>query len=143
MILDENLTVLDEILFENPMYNELNSFAGPEGLYLACTAWNNNKSRLKYSTYDILKWSDSQQKEVKENKSIKCYVKDGFFKINGSGINLDETKLIVTICNTAGVWVLREIITENGIDVSSLSKGLYLVRISGSNWSSVQKIEIN
>ena len=143
MILDENLTVLDEILFENPMYNELNSFAGPEGLYLACTAWNNNKSRLKYSTYDILKWSDSQQKEVKENKSIKCYVKDGFLKINGSGINLDETKLIVTICNTAGVWVLREIITENGIDVSSLSKGLYLVRISGSNWSSVQKIEIN
>lgn len=143
MILDENLTVLDEILFENPMYNELNSFAGPEGLYLACTGWNNNESRLKYSTYDILKWSDSNTIKSPQIPSFKCYIKDGLLKLTEIDHNLSETKLIVTICNTSGVWVLREIITDNGIDVSSLSKGLYLVRISGSNWSSVQKIEIN
>jgi len=143
MILDENLSIIDEILFENTMYSELNSFAGPEGLYLACTGWNNNKSKLKYSTYDILNWHDQKTLKSEQSPNVKCYVKDGFLKLTGSDLNLPETKLIITICNTAGVWVLREIITENGIDVSSLSKGLYLVRISGSNWSSVQKIEIN
>ena len=58
-------------------------------------------------------------------------------------INYTENKIIkMQVYNTIGECILQKILNKgiNDFDISSLSKGIYIVKLTGSDWTSQTKL---
>lgn len=95
-----------------------------------------------------------------EGFSIRCIKDDGITNINENQDNIkmhifpnpaidrfsidcfERQNVKMQVYNTIGARVLQSELTSgsNDIDISSLSKGIYVIRLTGENWTEVQKL---